>query len=259
MAPWIELAGNAAVFFSVALGVAAAALLIVAAPASAQDEETLQPASYPDMTTYQCRTDAITIYPGQNTNLFAPTKTCPNATKVSGPGDASVFAPGSTAEGYVTRFKPSMVELHPDGSVTTPSVWDLHLHHVVWIGPGGPTFASGEEKTIAMSPQGYGLKVGGDDRWGLNYMLHSLNADSGRQVYVTWEIDWVPETDPPRTDIQTTPGPVDGRRRPSPDLPGVRRRAGLRPQRRRSSTSSRTRSRPTPTLRVTRSARTSAR
>ena len=55
-----------------------------------------------------------------------------------------------------------------------------------------------------MSPQGYGLKVGGDDSWGLNYMLHSLNADSGRQVYVTWEIDWVPETDPPRTDIQTT-------------------------------------------------------
>ena len=29
-------------------------------------------------------------------NLFALTKTCPNAEKVSGPGDASVFAPGST-------------------------------------------------------------------------------------------------------------------------------------------------------------------
>ncbi len=192
-------------FFSVALGVtAAAALLLGAAPAIAQDEATLQPASYPDMTTYQCRTDAITIYPGQNTNLFGRTETCPNATKVSGPGDASVFAPGSTAEGYVTRFKPSMVELHPDGSVTTPSVWDLHLHHIVWIGPDGPTFASGEEKTIAMEPQGYGLKVGGDDNWFLNYMLHSLNAEGGRQVYVTWEIDWVPETDPPRTDIQTT-------------------------------------------------------
>jgi plastocyanin len=190
-------------FFTVALGIIGAAALAGAAPAFA-DDEVLQPASYPGMTTYQCRTDAITIYPGQNTNLFDRTKTCPNATKISGPGDASVFAPGSTAEGFVTRFKPSMVELHPDGSLTTPSVWDLHLHHIVWIGPGGPTFASGEEKTIAMQPQGYGLKVGGDDDWGLNYMLHSLNAEGGRQVYVTWEIDWVPETDPPRTDIEPT-------------------------------------------------------
>ena len=188
-------------FFSVALGVAAAGLLGGAAPASA-DDEILQAASYAGMTTYQCRTDAITIYPGQNTNLLGATKTCPNAQKVSGPGDASVFAPGSTANGYVTRFAPSMVELHEDGSLTTPAVWDLHLHHVVWVAPrAGPTFASGEEKTEAKLPQGYGIKVGGDATWGLNYMLHSLNADSGRQVYLTWEIDWVPETDPPRTDI----------------------------------------------------------
>ena len=146
------------------------------------------------MTTFSCRTNAITIYPGQNTNLFGTTKTCPNAEKISGPGDVSVFAPGSNTEGYVTRFKPSMVEIQPDGSLTTPSVWDLHLHHVVWLAPdGGPTFASGEEKTTAKMPQGYGFKVGGDATWGLNYMLHSLNASEGRQVYVTWEIDWVPE------------------------------------------------------------------
>ena len=54
--------------------------LIAAAPASAQ-EEILGAASYPDMTTYQCRTDAITIYPGQNLNLFGLTKTCPNASQ----------------------------------------------------------------------------------------------------------------------------------------------------------------------------------
>ena len=52
--------------------------LIAAAPASAQ-EEILGAASYPDMSTYQCRTDAIPIYPGQNLNLFGLTKTCPNA------------------------------------------------------------------------------------------------------------------------------------------------------------------------------------
>lgn len=176
------------------------ALLIGAAPASA-DDEILGSAGYGDMTIYTCRTDAITIYPGQNLNLFATTKTCPNAEKVLGPGDTSVFAPGSTAQGYITRFKPSMVEIKPDGELVTPSVWDLHLHHVVWIGPDGPTFASGEEKTSPKLPQGYGFKVGGDASWGLNYMIHNLTASGGRQVYLTWEIDWVPETTPPRTDI----------------------------------------------------------
>ena len=128
---------------------AVAALLSSAAPAGARatDEVLTQSASYPGLTTYSCRTNAIPIYPGQNLNLFGLTKTCPNAEKVSGPGDVSPFAPGSTAEGYVTRFKPSMVEVKPDGSLTTPSVWDLHLHHVVWLAPGsaggGPTFGTG--------------------------------------------------------------------------------------------------------------------
>ena len=188
---------------SFAVLVTAAALLISAAPASA-GEEVLQAASYPDMTTYSCRTDALPIQPGQNLNLLGLTKTCPNAEKVSGPGDAGVFAQGSKAQGYVTRFSPSMVEIHESGKLTTPSVWDLHLHHVVWVrlaAGGGPTFASGEEKTIPKFPQGYGIKVGGDETWGLNYMIHNLTAEGGRQIYVTWEIDWVPETDPARTDI----------------------------------------------------------
>jgi plastocyanin len=178
-------------------------LLASAAPAAA-DEEILGAASYPDMTTYKCRTDAIPIHPGQNLNLFGVTKTCPNAEHVSGPGDTSVFDPGSGAQGYITRFQPSMVEIKPEGLVT-PSVWDLHLHHVVWLSPtGGPTFASGEEKTIVKLPQGFGLKVGGDAYWGLNYMIHALNQRAGREVYITWEIDWVPETSPARTDINPT-------------------------------------------------------
>ena len=177
-----------------------AVTLVSAAPANA-GEQTLAPAAYAGMTTYSCRTDAMTIYPGQNINRFGGTKTCPNAQVVSGPGDVGVFAPGSQAEGYVTRFKPSMVEIQEDGSLTTPSVWDLHLHHVVWIGPDGPTFASGEEKTMVSLPQGYGIKVRGDENWVLNDMIHSLNAVGGRQVYLTWEIDWVPETTPARTDI----------------------------------------------------------
>ena len=185
-----------------AVGLMAGGATAQAKPPSGPKEPILKAATYPDLTTYSCRTDPITIYRGQNMNLFAQTKTCPNAQKVSGPGDASVFAPGSTAQGFVTRFQPSMVEIRPSGKLTTPSVWDLHLHHVVWLSPnGGPTFASGEEKTIAKMPQSYGLAVGGDATWGLNYMIHNLNTTSGRQVYLTWEIDWVPQTTPARTDI----------------------------------------------------------
>ena len=185
------------------LVVAAIALLAPAVPASA-DEEILGAASYPGMTTYRCRTDAIPIYPGQNLNQLASTKTCPNAEKIAGPGDTSVFAPGSTAQGYITRFAPSMAEIKPHGELVTPPVWKLHLHHVVWLAPNaGPTFASGEEKTIVKLPQGYGLKVGGDANWSMNYMIHNLTAVGGRRVYITWEIDWVPETTPARTDIRS--------------------------------------------------------
>ena len=186
--------------FCTSLAAAGLALLASAAPASAA-EEILGAASYRDMTAYSCRTDAIPIHPGQNLNLVGVTKTCPNAQKLSGPGDTSVFAQGSTAEGYVTRFRPSMVEIKPSGKLVTPKVWDLHLHHVVWL-KDGPTFASGEEKTEVKLPQGYGLEARGDETWGLNYMIHALTAEEGRQVYITWEIDWVPKTNPPRTDIQ---------------------------------------------------------
>jgi plastocyanin len=182
---------------------ATSALLGLAPPAGAGAKtKVLSPANYPDMTTYRCRTDAIPIHPGQNLNLVGATRTCPNAEVVSGPGGTSVFSSGSRADGYVTRFKPSMVEITDGGQLVTPSVWDLHLHHVVWIGPGGPTFASGEEKTIATLPQGYGLKTGGNATWRLNYMIHNLTAAGGRQVYVTWEIDWVPVDSPSGAGIQ---------------------------------------------------------
>jgi hypothetical protein len=176
-------------------------LLLTAAPASAAKDPVLRAASYPGMTTYNCATDPMTVLPGENRDLYGLTKTCPNAQKVSGPGDTSVFAPGSTAEGYMTRFQPSMVEVHDDGSVTTPSVWDLHLHHVVWLGPG-VGFGTGEEKTQDTFPQGYGFKLSGDQTFGLNYMIHNLTAIEGRRVQITWQIDWVPETTPARTDIQ---------------------------------------------------------
>jgi plastocyanin len=174
-------------------------LLATAAPAAA-DDPVLDAASYPDTTTYNCSTDPITIYPGQNLDLVTVTKTCPHAEKVSGPGDASVFAAGSLEHGYMTRFKPSMVEIHDDGPDTTPPVWDLHLHHVVWIGPG-VGFGTGEEKSEWKLPQGYGFKLNANQDWIVNYMIHNLTAVEGRQVKITWQIDWIPETTPARTDI----------------------------------------------------------
>ena len=32
-------------------------------------------------------------------------------------------------------------------------------------------------------------------------MIHNLTARGGRRVEITWQIDWVPETTPARTDI----------------------------------------------------------
>ena len=64
--------------------------------------------------------------------------------------------------------------------------------------------ASGEEKTIATFPQGYGLEAGGNATWGLNYMIHSLTSGPRRQIYVTWEIDWVPVDSPSGAGIQPT-------------------------------------------------------
>jgi plastocyanin len=175
--------------------------LIAASSANAKGDPVLQAEKYPDTSTFQCRTNPIAIHPGQNINDFTTTTPCPNAVQVSGPADPNTFAPGSTAQGYVTRFKPSMVEIMPNGTLRTPSVWDLHLHHVVWITDDGPTFASGEEKTIATMPRGYGLKINANDQWGLNDMIHNLNASDGRSVYITWEIDWVPVSNPDITPV----------------------------------------------------------
>jgi len=171
----------------------AALAALPAAAAAGEPEEILGTASYPGMTTYACRMGPLPIVPGQNLNELAGTSTCPNAEVVSGDGGTDVFDPGSTEEGFITRFKPSMVELLPGGGEKTPSVWDLHLHHVVWLKQaGGPTFASGEEKTHVKLPQGYGIRAEGGENWGVNHMIHNLTATGGRQVYLTWEIDWVP-------------------------------------------------------------------
>jgi plastocyanin len=183
----------------VVVGLVAATAFMCAPSIASAGTEVPPTADYQDRTTFNCRYGPIEIHPGQNLNLFGSVPSaCPNAEKVGdGPAPTSVFDEGSGAAGYITRFKPSMVEIKPGGRLVTPSVWDLHLHHVVWLLPeGNVRMASGEEKTHVRLPQGYGAHVTASANWSMNYMIHALTASSGRDVYLTWQIDWVPETEP---------------------------------------------------------------
>jgi plastocyanin len=99
-------------------------------------------------------------------------------------------------DGFVTRFKPNLTRV--DGTV--PPVHEVHLHHGTWLAltneyGQGPFFASGEEKTIAPFPKGYGMPIKKTDQWQLLYMVHSA-VQSPMEVYITYEIDFVPATSP---------------------------------------------------------------
>jgi hypothetical protein len=99
-------------------------------------------------------------------------------------------------DGYMTRFKPDLVRA--DGSV--PPVDAIHLHHGVWLNlsakdattGGAQRFAaSGEEKTIAKFPPGFGYPVKRNDVWAMNYMLHN-QTPVPENVWITYEVDYVP-------------------------------------------------------------------
>ncbi len=176
--------------------VAALCAQLATALSSSAGEEILGAASYPDMTTYSCRTDALPIRPGRTSTSSAPRRPAPTRRGVSGPGDTSPFDPGSTQQGYITRFKPSMVEITTEGARDPERLGPAPSPRRLAHSGGSPTFASGEEKTEVKLPQGYGIKVGGDAD--LGPQLHDPQPQrrvAGAQVYITWEIDWVPETD----------------------------------------------------------------
>ena len=63
-----------------------------------------------------------------------------------------------------------------------------------------PFMASGEEKTVYEFPHGYGYPVGASDTWILNYMIHNLTSKAA-QVYITYDIDFVPATSPAAASI----------------------------------------------------------
>src|SRR5262249_22628286 len=118
--------------------------------------------------------------------------------------------PKPDVNGFMIRVAPNLHYALPNGKCCgrIPRVDVLHLHHGVWLtngkaGAGGrnwdgrlyPFMATGEEKTVYELPPGYGYPVGANDHWFLNYMIHNLWANTSK-VYITYDIDFVPETSP---------------------------------------------------------------
>ena len=155
-----------------AVGVALLALALPVSPASATTKGAKR-------ITYKF--GPVDIKPGQNTISFEGNNAFPKV------------------PGYITRFRPDLVRVS-DGSI--PRVDVLHLHHAVWLINGHPQFAAGEEKTIADLPPGYGWRHTPQDRWLMNHMIHNLYPEPDR-VYITYTIDFVPDTSPVAKKMKT--------------------------------------------------------
>ena len=121
---------------------------------------------------------------------------------------------GSSASSRTSTYK--------DGDV--PRVDVIHLHHGVWISNVAPLFAAGEEKTIVTAPQGFGWRYKPSDSWIMNHMIHNLTP-SATDVYITYDLDFIPEGSPAAAGIQDVQDAVDGRHG-DPGVPGVRRPQG---------------------------------
>ena len=123
----------------------------------------------------------ITVKPGQNDLMIQPT---------------TIEQP--RYDGYITRFEPNLI----DATGVAPPVEQLHLHHGTWLQQvavnqsygSGPFMASGEEKTIAFWPQGYGMKTRATDVWEFLYMVHNATA-TPTEVWITYDVDFVKASD----------------------------------------------------------------
>ena len=136
--------------------------------------------TYPGIQHLHYKFGPIHIFPGQNTINLAPNSQRP------------------TVPGYITHFAPNLHYLN--GAI--PRVDIIHLHHGVWLVNGAPTFAAGEEKTQVDLPSGYGYRYLPSDKWLMNYMIHNL-LPNPTDVYITYDIDFVPDTVPAAAKMRT--------------------------------------------------------
>lgn len=112
--------------------------------------------------------------------------------------------PEPAADGWIVGMSTNL--RLADGTV--PPVDVIHLHHGVWLNASsgdllgsGRFFAAGEEKTVTTLPAGYGYAFKATDKWLLNYMLHN-QLSKPNQVWVTYDIDFIPATSPAAQNIQ---------------------------------------------------------
>jgi hypothetical protein len=124
----------------------------------------------------------IDVKPGQNDVLIQP-----------------ITIEKPTQDGYIVRFAPNLVRFLSSDLQTfdIPPIEEVHLHHGTWITLVNgyfkdPFFASGEEKTIANFPRGYGFQIQRTDQWQLLHMVHNLTPRP-MKVWITYDIDFVPQ------------------------------------------------------------------
>jgi hypothetical protein len=118
--------------------------------------------------------------------------------------------PKPKVNGFMVKMLPNLRYALPNGKCCgkVPPTHIVHLHHGVWLTDGAagagegngyaslyPFMAAGEEKTTYEFPHGYGYPIGASDHWILNYMIHNL-TDITRKVYVTYDLDFVPDSSP---------------------------------------------------------------
>lgn len=109
--------------------------------------------------------------------------------------------------GYMVRMRPDLVVIDSQkADAVVPPIEQIHLHHATWLSSfkdgfermspdwtkTRPWFASGEEKTIADVPRGYGMPMSPVDDWQILYMIHNQTAQS-YEAYITYDIDYLPK------------------------------------------------------------------
>ncbi|MBK5231647.1 MAG: hypothetical protein JJE13_01505 [Thermoleophilia bacterium] len=104
-----------------------------------------------------------------------------------------------TVDGWITSFKPNLI-YSKNGQLNAgqiPSSSKVMFHHGVFINisSGGPFFATGEEKTQMLLPDGYGYRYRASDIWYLNEMIHNLTP-AVMELTATYTIEFIPDTAP---------------------------------------------------------------
>ncbi|UTI63826.1 hypothetical protein NBH00_21085 [Paraconexibacter antarcticus] len=164
-----------------ALGTAVAPASAAVTPARVLTQDTYPSATYPGLQHLHYRYGPVHLSPGQNLIQLGG---------IGASGRPSV-------PGWITAFRPNLTYL--DGRV--PDVDVVHLHHGVWLVDGERRWASGEEKTNSDLPQGFGWRYDPGQQWVMNHMIHDLYPTEA-DVYITWDIDFLPDTAPAAASIR---------------------------------------------------------